>query len=179
MQWWSGGLTFCSSAESAKLGSTVYCKIAELGSLNSTLLFNGKLRPRTIMFPSSSDSYLLTQRVTERLKKIWIYFILKWKWKSLSHVWLFVTLWTVACQALLSMGFSRQKYWSGLPFPSPRNLPDPGIEPASPALAGRFFTPEPLGKPLLCSIHLKKKICYFPWARLLSPWLGKWAVSLL
>ena len=80
----------------------------------------------------------------------------------LSHVRLFVTLWTVACQALLSMGFSRQKYWSGLPFPSPRNLPDPGIEPASPALAGRFFTPEPLGKPLLCSIHLKKKYVIFP-----------------
>ena len=45
-----------------------------------------------------------------------------------THVWLFVT---VALQALLSMGFSRQEYWSGLPFPSPRDLPDPGIEPRS------------------------------------------------
>ena len=45
-----------------------------------------------------------------------------------------VTPWTVACQAPLSMGFSRQEYWSGLPFPSPGDLPDPGIEPASPAL---------------------------------------------
>ena len=44
------------------------------------------------------------------------------------------TLWTVACQAPLSMGFSRQEYWSGLPFPSPGDLPDPGIEPGSPAL---------------------------------------------
>ena len=44
------------------------------------------------------------------------------------------TPWTVACQALLSMGFSRQEYWSGLPFPSPGDLPDPGIEPGSPAL---------------------------------------------
>ena len=43
-------------------------------------------------------------------------------------------LWTVACQAPLSMGFSRQEYWSGLPFPSPGHLPDPGIEPGSPAL---------------------------------------------
>ena len=43
------------------------------------------------------------------------------------------------------MGFSRQGYWSGLPFPSPRNLPDPGVEPASLVLAGRFFTPEPPG----------------------------------
>ena len=59
-----------------------------------------------------------------------------------SHVWLCVTLWTVACQAPLSIGFSRQ-YWSEFPCPPPGSLPDPGIEPAflmSPALAGRFFT---------------------------------------
>ena len=56
---------------------------------------------------------------------------------------LFVILWTVACQAPLSVGFSRQEYWSGLPFPTPVNLPDPRIKPAcftSPALAGGFFT---------------------------------------
>ena len=57
-----------------------------------------------------------------------------------------VTPWTVACQALWSMGFSRQEYWSGLIFPSPGDLLSPGIEPASPALAGRFFTTEPPGK---------------------------------
>ena len=60
----------------------------------------------------------------------------------LSRVRLFVTLWTVAHQAPLSMGFSRQEYWSGLPFPSPGDLPDPGIKPTSltsPALAGGFF----------------------------------------
>ena len=51
-----------------------------------------------------------------------------------SHVQLFAVLWTVACQVPLSMGFSRQEYWSGLPFPSPGNLPDPGIKPMSPAL---------------------------------------------
>ena len=50
-------------------------------------------------------------------------------------------------QAPLSMGFPRQEYWSGLPFPPPGDLPDPGIEPVSPALAGRFFTPEPPEKP--------------------------------
>ena len=60
--------------------------------------------------------------------------------KSLSHVQLFVTPWTVAYQASLSMGFSRPEYSSGLPFPSPGNLPNSGIEPRSPALAGRFFT---------------------------------------
>ena len=51
-----------------------------------------------------------------------------------SCVRLSATPWTVACQAPLSMEFSRQEYWSGLPFPSPRDLPDPGIEPRSPAL---------------------------------------------
>ena len=50
-------------------------------------------------------------------------------------------------QASLSMEFSRQEYWSGLPFPSPAVLPDLGIKPTSPALAGRFFTTEPPGKP--------------------------------
>ena len=54
--------------------------------------------------------------------------------QSLSHVRLFVTPWTVAYQAPQSMGFSRQECWSGLPFPSLEDLPDPGIEPGSPAL---------------------------------------------
>ena len=60
-----------------------------------------------------------------------------------SHVWLFATLWTVACQVPLSMGFYRQVYWSGLPHLPPWDLPAPGIEPVpltSPPLAGRFFT---------------------------------------
>ena len=64
----------------------------------------------------------------------------------LSRVQLFATPWTIAYQAPLSMGFSRQEYWSGLPFPSPGDLPDPGIKPASPALACGFFTTEPPGK---------------------------------
>ena len=66
----------------------------------------------------------------------------------LSHVPTLVTSWTVACQASLSMGCPRQNYWSGLPFPSLGDLPDPGIEPTSPALAGGFFTTEPPGKPI-------------------------------
>ena len=57
------------------------------------------------------------------------------------------TPWPVAHQAPPSMGFSRHAYWSGLPFPPPGDLPDPGIEPASPALAGGFLTTEPPGKP--------------------------------
>ena len=63
--------------------------------------------------------------------------------QSLSHVQLFVILRTGAYQAPLSMEFSLQQYWSGLPFLSPRHLPNPGIEPLSPALAGRFFTTAP------------------------------------
>ena len=58
-----------------------------------------------------------------------------------------LTPWAIALQAPLSMGFPRQEYWHGLPFPSPGDPPNPGIEPASPALAGRFFTTEPPGKP--------------------------------
>ena len=66
----------------------------------------------------------------------------------LSCIQLLVTPWTVAHQTPLSVGFSRQEYWSGLPFPPPGDLPNPGITPKSPALAGRFFTPEPPGKPV-------------------------------
>ena len=66
----------------------------------------------------------------------------------LSRVCLFATLWTVARQAPLSMRFSRQEYWNRLPFPTPWDLSDPETEPASPALAGRFFTTEPSGKTL-------------------------------
>ena len=66
--------------------------------------------------------------------------------KSLSHVRLFATPWTVAYQAPLSMGFSRQQYWSGLPFLSPRDLPNPGIEPGSPALQTDALPSEPPGK---------------------------------
>ena len=69
-----------------------------------------------------------------------------------SHVLFFATLWTVVYQAPLSMGFSKQEYWSGLPCPPPGDLPNSGIEPTSlvsPALAGGFFTTEPPEKPTL------------------------------
>ena len=74
------------------------------------------------------------------------------KVKSLSHVRLFATPWTVACQASLSMGFSRQEYWSGLPFPSPGDLPDSGIEPGSPAFQEDTLASEPPGKPIFVLI---------------------------
>ena len=69
------------------------------------------------------------------------------KVKLLSRVRLFVAPWTVAYQAPPSMGFSRQECWSGLPFPSPGDLPDPGIEPWSPTLQADALPSEPPGKP--------------------------------
>ena len=69
-----------------------------------------------------------------------------------SHVQFFVTPWTVAHQALLSMGFTRQEYWSGWPFPSLGDLPNPGTKPmslTSPALSGGFLPLAPPGKPIL------------------------------
>ena len=80
-----------------------------------------------------------------------------------SHVWLFATPWTVAHQVLLSMKFSRQEYWSGLPFPPPGDLPNSGIKPVSPispALAGRLFTSEPPGKPFISCITNKTQISF-------------------
>ena len=71
--------------------------------------------------------------------------MLKVKVKSLSHIRLFVTPWTVAHQASPSMEFSRQEYWSGLPFPSSGNLPHPGIKPKSPALQADALPSEPPG----------------------------------
>ena len=73
-----------------------------------------------------------------------------------SHVRLLVTPWTVACQATLSMGFSRQESWSGLPCPLAGNLPNPGVKPASlmsPALAGSFFTTSATWEAQLSCMH--------------------------
>ena len=67
--------------------------------------------------------------------------------KSLSRVQLFESLWTIACQAPPSMGFSKQEYWSGVPLPSPGDLSDPGIEPRSPSLQADCLPSEPARKP--------------------------------
>ena len=118
-----------------------------------------------------------------------------------GRVWLFATLWTTPCQAPLSMGFTRQEYWSGLPFPSPGDLPDPGLEPASltsPALAGGFFTTRAMweahilrynmrnlsfwdldfpggnsGKEPSCQWRSLNRQGFYPWARKI-PWRRKW-----
>ena len=82
------------------------------------------------------------------------------KVKSLSCVQLFGTLWAVAHQAPMSMEFSRQEYWGGLPLPSPGDLPDPGIEPRSPTLQADALPSEPPGK---LNTMLTNKLFYI-WA---------------
>ena len=72
---------------------------------------------------------------------------------ELSSIPLFATLKTIAHQASLSMGFPRQEYWSGLPFPSPGDFPDPGSELTPPAVVSRFFTTEPPGKSIYVHIY--------------------------
>ena len=81
--------------------------------------------------------------------------------QSLSCVRLFAIPCTVACQTPLSMGFSKQEYWSGLPCPSPGDLPDPGIEPGSAVLQADSLLSEPPGKPLLWDKGTKYVPCQF------------------
>ena len=91
---------------------------------------------------------------------VWqLYSFLLWSevtWSRLSCVPVFVTPRTIACQAPPSMGFSRQEYWSGLPFPSPGDLPNPGIEPRSPALQADSLPSEPPGKSYVKWMLFKK-----------------------
>ena len=86
-----------------------------------------------------------------------------------SHVQLFATPWIVAYQVPLSMGFSRQEYWNGLPFPPPGDLPDPGIDPATPAWQEDSLLLEPLGKPttlrqlkFYLEVFPTKSVCFYP-----------------
>ena len=119
--WYSLGLTGLISLHSKRLSSVISSTTIQKHQFFST-------------HPSLwSNSHIHTWR--------------KVKVKSLCHVRLFATLWTVAHQAPPFMGFSRQEYCSGLPFPSPGDLPNPGIKPGSPALQADALTSEPPGKP--------------------------------
>ena len=104
------------------------------------------LVPTTSASMEGLSEAILCIRVLQRNRtsKVYIYTVVV---KSLSCVWLFGTPWTVAHQVPLSVGFPRQGYWSGLPFPSPGDLPDPGIEP--PAWTSGLFTTELAGKPYI------------------------------
>ena len=97
----------------------------------------------------------------------------------LSRVRLFAIPWTVALRAPLSMGFPRQEYWSGLPFPPPGHLPNPGTELGSPASSGEFFTTELSGKPwraemvAICLGKLSWGLRHHSWLELCS-WMNEW-----
>ena len=96
------------------------------------------------------------------------------KSKLFSHIQFFVTPWIVACQAPLSTGFLRQEYWSGLPFPSPGDLRDPGMEPRSPALQVDPLTPEPPGKCQLNSRYTGlTSLHYFSYFKFPIDWIQK------
>ena len=82
--------------------------------------------------------------------------------QSLSRCRLFATPWTAACQAPLSMGFSRQEYWSGLPCSSSGYLSDPGIEPGPPALQANSLPSKPPGKPYICSVQFSSVTQSYP-----------------
>ena len=95
--------------------------------------------------------------------------------RSLSCVWLFVTAWIVACQSPLSMGFSMQEYWQlELPFPSPWDLPDPGVKPVPPALAGRLFSGSwwRTGRPGVLKSMGSQRVGH-DWVTELTDWPGK------
>ena len=97
--------------------------------------------------------YLPTS-VSQLIHFMLIYHIHKVKVKSLSRVWIFVTPWTIAYQVPSPMGFSRQEYWIGLPFPSPGDLPNPGIKSGFPALQSDALPSEPPGKPHSQASHI-------------------------
>ena len=101
------------------------------------------IEPRSLLCPALAGRFFTTNATW----KAQSYYVCV---KLLCRVQLFATLWTVTQQAPLSTGFSRQEYWSGLPFPSPEDLPNPGIETGSPALQVDALASEPPGKPKRC-----------------------------
>ena len=92
----------------------------------------------------------LTSLLIKKLNNNLCSLVVKVKMKVLSLVRVFATPWTIACQAPPSMGFPREEYWNGLPFPSPGDLPDPGIEPGCPALQADSLPSEPPGNIFIC-----------------------------
>ena len=117
-----------------------------------SLIVQNNIAPFNINIFLHSQAVPYSQSI---LEDVVVLFFLKWKWKSLSHVWLYGTPWTIQ-----SMGFSRPEYWSGEPFSSPGDLPNPGVEPRSPALQVDSLPAEPQGT----SIFLKVPFLtfYFP-----------------
>ena len=137
-------------------------------------------RHRTVAQRNHCDLFYFGGVITELIFPFFETKKWKWKVKSLSRVWHFLTPWTVAYQAPPSLGFSRQEYWSGVPFPSPGNNPNSGIEPGSPTLQADTLTPEPLGKSrglqkpgageTACKeATARSQLALRPWAQCLAP----------
>ena len=118
-------------------------KPAELFSSVPLLRFHHQCRKVSVYQFYSSSFILDYPRFSSDINSLLCEVLIS---QSLCLVRLFATPWTVVQQVPLSMGFSRQEYWSGLPFPSLGDLPDPGIEPRSPALQADSFSSEPSGK---------------------------------
>ena len=148
-------LTLCNPVDCSPLGLSVHgilqARIMEWAAMHSS---RGSSQPRDWTYVSCIGRWVLYHfgqckfwlQKWGRLLFTEVNSVLQFNSvQSLSRVWLFATLWTVAHLAPLSTGFSRQEYWSGLPFPSPGDLPDPGIELRSPALQADALTSEPPG----------------------------------
>ena len=146
-------------------GKESACNVGDLGSVPRLGRSSGEGNSYPLQYSGLENSvYYTVHGVAKSQTQLsGFHFMLHWRqWTNLakflksfvsflscvcvSHVWLFVTPWTSACQTLLSMEFSRQKYWNGLPCPPPGDLPDPGIKPGSPALQAYSLPAEPPGK---------------------------------
>ena len=158
--------TLCNPMDHSPLGSSVHgilqARILEWVSTSSSRWSSRPWDQTHVSCVSWIAGRFLTWGATGKFKVLFIQMCCA---QSFSYVQLFATSWTVACQAPLSVGFSWQEYWSGLSFPSPGDLPGPGIEPMSPALAGGFFSTEPPG-----TLHFKQEYFMENYVILLS-WL--------
>ena len=126
------------------------CSPWDTDNWQMSIILNNTYNPKSTYTSLEYCSYVDTKPLLVYHTQIWFMTMGQFLECVLSHVWLFTTLWTITHQAPLSVGFPRQEYWSGLPFPTPGDLPDPEIETvslASPALAGEFFTSVPSEKP--------------------------------
>ena len=135
-------------------GKELTCNAGDTGSIPGLGRSPGEGNGNTLQYSCLENSmdwgaWWATYSPWVAKSRTWLNNIIS-KWvSSLSRVRLFATAWTVAYQASPSVGFSRQEYWSVLPFPSPGDLPDPGIEPRSPSLEADALTSEPPGNNII------------------------------